>query len=225
MRACRHAAAILLAATLAAMPAAWARTPAAAEDRNPEAASGAQARELVRAPHYMMVSANPLATQAGDDMLRAGGSVVDAAIATQLVLNLVEPQSSGIGGGAFLVLYSAKAGRIQTYDSRETAPAAARPDRFLDAEGKPLPFAQSVNNGMAVGVPGLLRGLELAHKEAGVLPWADLSSPPSGLPKTALPCRRACTRCWRVTRRCRSRRPPPRISMRRMERPGRWGMC
>jgi gamma-glutamyltranspeptidase/glutathione hydrolase len=177
MRACRHAAAILLAATLAAMPAAWARTPTAAEDRNPEAASGAQARELVRAPHTMMVSANPLATEAGDAMLRAGGSVVDAAIATQLVLNLVEPQSSGIGGGAFLVLYSAKSGRIQTYDSRETAPAAARPDRFLDAEGKPLPFAQSVNNGMAVGVPGLLRGLELAHKEAGVLPWADLFQP------------------------------------------------
>ncbi|MCD0495307.1 gamma-glutamyltransferase [Achromobacter sp. MY14] len=159
------------------MPAAWARTPAAVEDLNPEAASGAQARELVRAPKYMMVSANPLATQAGDDMLRAGGSVVDAAIATQLVLNLVEPQSSGIGGGAFLVLYSAKTGRIQTYDSRETAPAAARPDRFLGADGKPLPFAQAVNNGMAVGVPGLLRGLELAHEEAGVLPWADLFQP------------------------------------------------
>jgi len=188
MRACRHAAAFLLAAALAAplagVPAAWARTPPAAEDRNPEAASGAQARELVRASRYMMVSANPLATQAGDEMLRRGGSVVDAAIATQLVLNLVEPQSSGIGGGAFMVLYSAKTGRIQTFDSRETAPAAARPDRFLDAEGKPLPFAEAVNNGMSVGVPGLLRGLELAHRDAGVLPWADLFQPAIRLAET-----------------------------------------
>ena len=147
MRATRHAAAILLGAAMAflsAMPAAWARTPQAAEDLNPEAASGTRTRQLARAAHFMMVSANPLATQAGDEMLRRGGSAVDAAIATQLVLNLVEPQSSGIGGGAFMVLYSAATGRIQTYDSRETAPAAARPDRFLDAGGKPLPFAQVV---------------------------------------------------------------------------------
>lgn len=180
MRAPSHAAAILLAAAMAvvcALPAAWARTPQAAEDLNPEAASGTRDRQLARAPHFMMVSANPLATQAGDEMLRRGGSVVDAAIATQMVLNLVEPQSSGIGGGAFMVLYSARTGRIQTYDSRETAPAAARQDRFLDAQGKPLPFAQAVNNGMSVGVPGLLRGLELAHKEHGALPWADLFQP------------------------------------------------
>lgn len=177
MRVCRPAAALLLAALMVAAPAAWSRTPNAAEDLNPEAASGARARELVRAPHYMMVSANPLATQAGDEMLRRGGSVIDAAIATQLVLNLVEPQSSGIGGGAFMVVYSAKTGHIQTYDSRETAPAAARPDRFLDAHGKPVPFAQAVNSGMSVGVPGLLRGLELAHKDGGVLPWADLFQP------------------------------------------------
>jgi len=177
MRASCHAAAILLAAAMAALPSAWARTPPVAEDLNPEAASGTQARQLARASHFMMVSANPLATQAGDEMLRRGGSAVDAAIATQLVLNLVEPQSSGIGGGAFMVLYSARSGRIHTYDSRETAPAAARQDRFLDAQGKPLPFAQAVNNGMSVGVPGLLRGLELAHKEHGVLPWADLFQP------------------------------------------------
>ncbi|EHK67785.1 gamma-glutamyltransferase [Achromobacter arsenitoxydans] len=179
MRLRRHAALLLAAAmagTLHLAPG-WARTPQAAEDLNPEAASGVRARQLVRAPHFMLVSANPLATQAGDEMLRRGGSVVDAAIATQLVLNLVEPQSSGIGGGAFMVVYSAKDGRIRTYDSRETAPAAARSDRFLDAEGKPLPFAQAVNNGMSVGVPGLLRGLELAHREQGALPWADLFQP------------------------------------------------
>ncbi|WMD18429.1 gamma-glutamyltransferase [Achromobacter seleniivolatilans] len=177
MRACRPVAAFLLAVLMATAPAAWPRSFRAAEDQNPEAASGVRAREVVRAQHYMMVSANPLATQAGDEMLSRGGSVVDAAIATQLVLNLVEPQSSGIGGGAFMVMYSAKTGRIQTYDSRETAPAAARPDRFLDAHGKPVPFAQAVNNGMSVGVPGLLRGLELAHKDGGVLPWADLFQP------------------------------------------------
>ncbi|WP_191577771.1 gamma-glutamyltransferase [Achromobacter insolitus] len=179
MRLRRHAA-LLLAAAIAGLPfvsASWARTPPAAEDINPEAASGVQARQLVRAPHFMMVSANPLASRAGEAMLRRGGSVVDAAIATQLVLNLVEPQSSGIGGGAFMVLYSAADGQIRTIDSRETAPAAARPDRFLDAEGKPLPFAQAVNNGMSVAVPGLLRGLELAHKAHGKLPWADLFQP------------------------------------------------
>ncbi|CAB3696267.1 Glutathione hydrolase proenzyme [Achromobacter animicus] len=179
MRLRRHAA-LLLAAAITGLPfvsASWARTPPAAEDINPEAASGVQARQLVRAPHFMMVSANPLASRAGEAMLRRGGSVVDAAIATQLVLNLVEPQSSGIGGGAFLVLYSAADGQIRTIDSRETAPAAARPDRFLDAEGKPLPFAQAVNNGMSVAVPGLLRGLELAHKTHGKLPWADLFQP------------------------------------------------
>ncbi len=178
MRLRRHAALLLAVAItgLPFIPASLARTPAA-EDLNPEAASGVQTRKLVHAPHFMLVSANPLASRAGEAMLRRGGSVVDAAIATQLVLNLVEPQSSGIGGGAFMVLYSAADGRIRTYDSRETAPATAKPDRFLDAEGKPLPFAQAVNNGMSVAVPGLLRGLELAHKEQGKLPWADLFQP------------------------------------------------
>ena len=97
-------AAVLIAAGVSARPP---RGAPEAADRNPEAATGYAERELVRAPHFMMVSANPWATRAGDEMLRAGGSAVDAAIAAQLVLNLVEPQSSGIGGGAFLVLYSA----------------------------------------------------------------------------------------------------------------------
>jgi gamma-glutamyltranspeptidase/glutathione hydrolase len=179
-------AAVLIAAGASASPAAWARGPQAA-DRNPEAATGYAERELVRAPHFMMVSANPWATRAGDEMLRAGGSAVDAAIAAQLVLNLVEPQSSGIGGGAFLVLYSAGQQRVLTYDARETAPAAARQDRFLDADGKPLSFAQSVNNGMAVATPGLLRGLELAHKEHGKLPWADLFAPAIRLAEQGFP--------------------------------------
>ena len=174
MRVRQAAAAALL--CLSMLPAAQARGPVAAEDRNPEAATGLAERPLVRAPHFMMVSANPHASAAGREMLRKGGSAVDAAIAAQLVLNLVEPQSSGIGGGAFLVTYSARDGRIETYDARETAPAAARPDRFLK-DGKPMPFSQAVNNGMAVAVPGLLRGLELAHREHGRLPWRELFQP------------------------------------------------
>lgn len=171
-------AAALIMLTMAALlsPSAGAREPVAREDRNPEAATGTTERQLAHAKRFMMVSANPLATQAGYDILRQGGSVVDAAIATQLVLNLVEPQSSGIGGGAFMVLYSADTGRINTYDSRETAPAAATPTRFMH-NGKPLSFAQSVNNGRAVGVPGLLRGLEMAHQAHGVLPWSTLFQP------------------------------------------------
>ncbi|MBC6434687.1 hypothetical protein FM036_31090 [Nostoc sp. HG1] len=90
---------------------------------------------------------------------------MDAAIAVQMVLTLVEPQSSGIGGGAFLVYYDAKTKKLVTYDGRETAPAAAKPDRFLDANGKPLQFYDAVVGGKSVGVPGVLRMLELAHKK------------------------------------------------------------
>lgn len=153
---------------------AQARTPAA--DINPEGASGYQAKALVHARQEMIATANPLASAAGERILRAGGSAIDAVIAAQLVLNLVEPQSSGIGGGAFLMHYDAASGELVNYDSRETAPAAARPDRFW-RDGKPLSFADSVNNGMAVGTPGLLRGLELAHREHGKLPWAALFAP------------------------------------------------
>lgn len=177
------AALMVLAMGTLTSPPSWALDPVARDDLNPEAATGTSERQLVRAKRFMMVSANPLATQAGYDMLRQGGSAVDAAIATQLVLNLVEPQSSGIGGGAFMVLYAADTGRISTYDSRETAPAAATPDRFLH-NGKPLSFAQSVNNGRAVGVPGLLRGLEMAHQAHGKLPWKTLFQPAIALART-----------------------------------------
>lgn len=177
------AALMVLAMGTLTLPSAWALDPVARDDLNPEAATGTSERQLVRAKRFMMVSANPLATQAGYGMLRQGGSAVDAAIATQLVLNLVEPQSSGIGGGAFMVLYAADTGRISTYDSRETAPAAATPDRFLH-NGKPLSFAQSVNNGRAVGVPGLLRGLEMAHQAHGKLPWKTLFQPAIALART-----------------------------------------
>lgn len=128
-------------------------------------------------PHAMVVAANPHAADAGLEILRAGGSAVDAAVAVQMVLGLVEPQSSGIGGGAFLLHWSPKTGRVRSYDGRETAPAAARADRFLDARGRPLPRAVAVFGGRAVGVPGVLRMLELAHRNHGKLPWARLFEP------------------------------------------------
>ncbi|MCC5618507.1 gamma-glutamyltransferase [Nostoc sp. CHAB 5836] len=140
----------------------------------PEAASGRVEREAVRTKKYVVVAANPLASAAGRDVLRRGGSAIDAAIAVQMVLTLVEPQSSGIGGGAFLVYYDAKTKKLVTYDGRETAPAAAKPDRFLDANGKPLQFYDAVVGGKSVGVPGVLRMLELAHKKYGKLPWSQL---------------------------------------------------
>jgi gamma-glutamyltranspeptidase / glutathione hydrolase len=125
----------------------------------------------------MVAAANPLAAAAGRDILRQGGNAIDAAIATQLVLNLVEPQSSGIGGGAFLVYWSAAEHRVVTFDGRETAPAAAKPDRFLGPDGKPLGFFDAVASGRSVGVPGLLRMLELAHHRYGKLPWRALFPP------------------------------------------------
>lgn len=125
----------------------------------------------------MIAAANPLAAQAGLEILRAGGSAIDAAIAAQMVLNLVEPQSSGIGGGGFLMHFSAKTGEIAAYDGRETAPAGATPEMFLDANGQPRKFYDAVVGGLSVGVPGLLRMLETTHKEHGRLPWARLFEP------------------------------------------------
>ena len=143
----------------------------------PEAATARQEKSLVRAQKYMVVAANPLAAQAGLEMLRAGGSAIDAAIATSLALNVVEPQSSGIGGGAFLVHYDAKAGQLAAYDGRETAPATAKPERFIGADGRPLRYLQAVGSGLSVGVPGLLRLHELVHARHGRLPWARLFAP------------------------------------------------
>ena len=109
-------------------------------------------------------------------MLRSGGSAVDAAIAAQLVLGLVEPQSSGLGGGAFIVHWDEGRKALTSYDGRETAPAAARPDRFL-RDGKPMPFDTAVQSGLSVGVPGVVRLMETAHKAHGKLPWPELFKP------------------------------------------------
>ncbi len=125
----------------------------------------------------MVAAANPLAAEAGRAMLRRGGSAVDAAIATQMVLTLVEPQSSGIGGGAFLLHFDKGSGTIDAFDGRETAPAAIAPTVFLDAAGKPKPFMEAVVGGQSVGVPGVPRLLEGAHRTYGKLPWKDLFQP------------------------------------------------
>ena len=136
-----------------------------------------QAGEPARAESYMIATANRHASEAGLAMLRRGGSAVDAAIAAQMVLNLVEPQSSGIGGGAFLLAYDAEARAVHAYDGRETAPAAVTPGLFLKADGKPMKFYDAVIGGRAVGVPGLVAMLELAHRRHGRLPWAALFEP------------------------------------------------
>ncbi|QEL24611.1 gamma-glutamyltransferase [Bosea sp. F3-2] len=142
----------------------------------PEASTGRSAKSLGTAQRFMAAAANPLAAAAGRDILRAGGSATDAAIATQLVLNLVEPQSSGIGGGAFFVHWEETARKVTTLDGRETAPAAAKPDRFIK-DDKPMRFVDAVVGGRSVGVPGTLKLLEEAHRRWGKLPWADVVAP------------------------------------------------
>jgi gamma-glutamyltranspeptidase/glutathione hydrolase len=141
----------------------------------PEGASGYTEKPGWSASRFMVAAANPLATDAGYQVLKAGGSALDAAIAVQMVLSLVEPQSSGIGGGAFLLHWDGRA--IAAWDGRETAPAAATDKLFLMADGKPMPFREAVSGGRSVGVPGAVRMLEAAHKEHGQLPWAALFRP------------------------------------------------
>ncbi len=123
----------------------------------------------------MAAAANPLAAEAGREMLRQGGSAIDAAIAMQAVLTLVEPQSSGIGGGAFIMLWDGKT--VHAYDGRETAPAGATERLFLKANGTPMAFPEAQIGGRSVGTPGVLRALEMAHKQTGHLQWAKLFEP------------------------------------------------
>ena len=133
---------------------------------------------LLQKPVSQMISAaNPLAARVGQNILRKGGSAIDAAIAAQLVLTLVEPQSSGIGGGGFLLHYEAKTGSIQSFDGREMAPKSAHSEMFLNKDGTKKNFYEAVVSGSAVGVPGLLRMLELVHKQHGSLAWKDLFQP------------------------------------------------
>ena len=127
-------------------------------------------------PKVMVTAANPLAVEAGLNVLRQGGSAVDAAVAVQAVLSLVEPQSSGVGGGAFMTFYDAKTKKVVAYNGRETAPAGATETMFLDASGKPLTYPVAVTSGKATGVPGAVAMLAMAQAQHGKLAWKDLFS-------------------------------------------------
>lgn len=152
-----------------------AASPAAAQQIQPESESGWEDKPGWVLQRGGVAAANPLAVDAGVEMLRAGGNALDAAIAVQMVLTLVEPQSSGIGGGAFLLHWDGQ--RLRAFDGRETAPAAADESLFLQPDGKPLPFMKAVVGGRSVGTPGLLRMLAQAHAAEGRLPWAQLFAP------------------------------------------------
>lgn len=139
------------------------------------------------AKHHMIAAANPYAAEAGRSMLRKGGSAIDAAIAAQMVLTLVEPESSGIGGGAFMMVYDPKTKKVTSFDGRETAPASARPNMFLDAQGNPRNHAEAIPGGLSVGVPGNIAMLALAHKKYGKLKWATLFEPAIALAEHGVP--------------------------------------
>jgi gamma-glutamyltranspeptidase/glutathione hydrolase len=150
----------------------------------PEASSGYQAKPGWQLKQRGVAAANPLASDAGYQVLQAGGTAVDAAIAVQMVLTLVEPQSSGIGGGGFLLHHNSE--HVQVYDGRETAPSQAN-ERLFMVEDKPMAFNDAVVGGRSVGVPGLLRMLEKAHEQHGALPWAQLFAPAIALAEEGFP--------------------------------------
>lgn len=168
-------AAALLCSACSSPPMAPAHGPASAQDLQPERGSGIRAKPGWTLQQQAVAAANPLAADAGLQILRAGGSAVDAAVAVQMVLTLVEPQSSGLGGGAFLLHHDGR--RVQAYDGRETAPAGADETLFLAPDGKPMPFMTAVLGGRSVGVPGTLAMLAMAHRDHGRLPWARLFEP------------------------------------------------
>lgn len=143
----------------------------------PEFSSGITQKQLVKAKKQMVVTANPHASEAGFNVLRKGGNAIDAMVAVQAVLGLVEPQSSGLGGGAFLVYFDAEKQKLTTYDGRETAPKAATPEMFLDDKGQPLYFFDAVVGGLSVGTPGTVKLLHETHKKYGKLAWTDVIAP------------------------------------------------
>ena len=142
-----------------------------------EPATGRTDRQAVHASRFMIAAAHPLAARTGYEVLKSGGNAVDAAIAALFALNVVEPQSSGIGGGGFALVYSAAERQLSAWDGRETAPAAARARRFLTPEGRPMRFAEAIRSGKSVGVPGLVRMIEALHRQHGRMPLARLLVP------------------------------------------------
>jgi gamma-glutamyltranspeptidase / glutathione hydrolase len=153
----------------------------------PEAESGFLPKEAVYGKTCMAVSANPFATKAGFEILQKGGNALDAAIAMQMVLNVVEPQSSGIGGGGFLLLYNKATDKVVAFDGRETAPRKVHEKWFLDQNGSSLPISKLISSGRSVGVPGLIKMLELAHKNYGILFWRNLFEPAIDLAMKGFP--------------------------------------
>jgi gamma-glutamyltranspeptidase/glutathione hydrolase len=184
MRALRTAAAtalLLMGACAQQAPA----PPPAALAQQPEAATASTPKPGWSAQRYMVAAAHPLAVDAGYEVLREGGTAVDAAVAVQMVLGLVEPQSSGLGGGAFLMLWDGRA--VQAWDGRETAPAAADEQMFLGPDGKPVPHAEATLGGRAVATPGALKMLEAVHQLHGRLPWARVLQPAIALAEGGFP--------------------------------------
>lgn len=155
--------------------------------RPPEAASGRIRKAIAFGARDLVVAAHPLAVEAGVAALAEGGSAIDATIAVQAVLNLVEPQSSGLGGGAFLLHYERARGELAAWDGRETAPAAATPELFLDPDGRALDVAAAIDGGRSVGTPGLLQMLEAVHRAHGKLPWPRLFEPAIRLAERGFP--------------------------------------
>jgi gamma-glutamyltranspeptidase / glutathione hydrolase len=177
----------LLCGVLLAALVACASTPLSqsAAPLQPEAASGWTDKPGWATRHFAVAAANPIAVQTGYRIIKEGGAAIDAAVAMQMVLALVEPQSSGLGGGAFLIHYDGR--RTEAFDGRETAPAAAEEKLFLGPDGKPLPFRQAIVGGRAVGVPGAVAMLEQAHRLHGRLPWARLFEPAIALAESGFP--------------------------------------
>ncbi|PSU46464.1 gamma-glutamyltransferase [Photobacterium frigidiphilum] len=172
--------ALLITASLTVTPAIAKQS---ADNIAPEAATGLKTQTLVQGSDWMIASANPYASEAGAAMLRQGGNAIDAMVATQLVLGLVEPQSSGIGGGAFLMYWDAKKEALTSFDGRETAPYGVTPRLFQDDKGEPLQFFDAVVGGRSVGTPGTVKLLQHTHQRLGKLPWKTLFEPAINLAK------------------------------------------
>lgn len=143
----------------------------------PEQSTGTEHKSLVTSKHWMVNAANPHASEVGAQILREGGNAIDAMVSMQLMLGLVEPQSSGIGGGAFMVYWDAKQQKLTSFDGRETAPLDAKPSLFLDEKGEPLKFYDAVVGGRSVGTPGVVKLLWETHQRYGKLPWEKLIEP------------------------------------------------
>ncbi|MFD1327092.1 gamma-glutamyltransferase [Mycoplana ramosa] len=158
-----------------------ARSQQASDSTAPERATQTATAKIVTAKSYMVAAANPVAAASGAEILARGGSAIDAAVVVQTILGLVEPQSSGLGGGAFLVYYDAGKKRLTTLDGRETAPQKANPKLFLDDKGQPLKFFDAVVGGRSVGTPGTVRLLQEAHNRYGALDWKVLLEPAAAL--------------------------------------------